>query len=108
MNNTKNDLCADVAKLDFEAMIFTANMAVGLLIESISRHLSEVREARVSEVRKDMEGKNNIRMYLRADDIRRDAVALSTCAATLATLNESRTREKLEVVNREPMRFVNL
>lgn len=99
MNNTKNDLCADLAKLDFEAMVFTANMAVGLLIESISKTLSALRNARTD---------NNIRLYLEADDLKRDAAALSICAATLTTLKEARTRERLEVVNREPMRFVNL
>jgi hypothetical protein len=91
MNNTKNDLCADLAKLDFEAMVFTANIAVGLLIESISGTISALRNARAD---------NNIRLYLEADDLKRDATALSICAATLTTLKEARTRERLEVVNK--------
>jgi hypothetical protein len=95
MRETKNDLCADEAKLDLQALITTAEAACGLLVEQICKKTDKMREALR---RKDLH--NNTSLHLEAEWLCDDAKFLVIAAETCATLREAVTRHDITIVNR--------
>jgi hypothetical protein len=90
---TKNDLSFDEVKLDYKALITTAQVAVGRCIQEIERHKSEVHDA--------LWKRDNTRLHLCAERLAEQAKLLSVCANTLAALNEGVTRSVVTIVNKD-------
>ena len=78
MDYTNNDVSGDGAKLDYPAVLQTAKIAYSRSLEEIYKNYTELRGMNVSEP--------DVRMYLRAGYLRREAQALTTAAETLYTL----------------------
>lgn len=86
MNQTKNDLSFNEAKLDFEAMLLVSQVACFGLIESVSRGIGILRSTPQD--------------YLTAERLQRDGKYLVTASETLATLLGAKEREILTIVNK--------
>jgi len=85
MNKTKNDLSFNEAKLDLKAMMTTARVAVGQLVESISGRIGRLRD--------------NPSSYLDAAWLSDDARLLTICSETLATLEGAqKDREVITII----------
>jgi hypothetical protein len=89
MNKTMNDLSFNHAKLDHEALIRTAEIAFGELIESIASHASKLRNYSA----------NYQRASLRSEWLAGDARKLVIVAETLDTLYGCRFRDEIEIIN---------
>jgi hypothetical protein len=87
MRNTMNDLSFDHAKLDYEAMVRTAEIAFGRLLENIDEHTSLLRK------------RSYKKPSLRSEWLLNDAKGLAIVAETLETLYGCRTRGTIEIVN---------
>ena len=89
MQVTKNDLSYDQTKLDYQAMLTTAEVAFAGLRENIRHHLDKLSEYPLTGC-----------FYLTTGYIASDAKYLNIIAETLHTLREGLTRHELEVVNK--------
>lgn len=89
MRNTMNDLSFNHAKLDHEAMVRTAEIAFGKLIEDIGDHISKLRNYSAK----------SHRASLRSEWLEGDARKLVIVAETLDTLYGCRFRDEIEIVN---------
>lgn len=88
MDKTQNDLCANEAKLDYQAMLTTSKIAYAHCIEEIGRHLSDMRQLKPAFL-----------PYLSAQWLAREAEQLVIAAETMHTLEEGLTRETITIVN---------
>lgn len=90
---TKNDLSFNLAKLDHGAMLTTAQMAMHLLEERCESHLRRLHERHDKR-------KGPRCYYLDAQYLVKTANTLAIAAETCYTLEESLTRDELEIVNK--------
>jgi hypothetical protein len=93
-NTTKNDLSFNEVKLDYKALITTAEVAISGCIENINRHMNIVREA---SSRTD----SGTELYLHAKWLSDNANLLAICADTLAALKEGEKRNIVTIVNKD-------
>lgn len=91
MEATKNDLCAGVATLDYQALITTARIAYRHSLEAIYGHYSVLFHKECS----------NTKRYLHAKWLEDEASGLVIIAETLSTLLEGLDREEVVIVNKE-------
>lgn len=96
MNHTKNDLSYNSTKLDYMALIQTAESAYASLLTSINKHSGILWET-----------SDNVKRYLEAGYLERDANQLVIIAETLSTLKEGLTREELIIVNKPEINLNN-
>ena len=96
MNYTKHDLSYNSTKLDYMALILTAESAYASLLTSINKRSSILWET-----------SDNIKRYLEAKYLERDANQLVIIAETLSTLKEGLTREELIIVNKPVINLSN-
>lgn len=95
MEFTKNDLSYDQTKLDYQAMLTTAQIAFSHTREEINRHIHNTYN---------ISGKVNY--SLEAKWIKEEADKLAIIAETMDTLQGGLTRSQIEVVNKpEVKRF---
>jgi len=88
-DHTKNDLSFNLAKLDHGAMLTTARLAMGYSMENIRRCLDKLTFP------------NRKGCYdLDAQRLAKEAGNLAIITETCYTLEESLTREELEIVNK--------
>ena len=92
MNHTQHDLSYNKTSLDYMALIQTAESAYASLLNSINKHSSILWET-----------SDNVKRYLEAGYLERDAKQLVIIAETLSTLKEGLTREELIIVNKPVM-----
>lgn len=90
MENTKHDLSYNEVKLDYQALIATAKIAVGGCMEEVGTQLADMR---------DLEPRFQI--SLSAEWLVRAANQLSIAAETLHALEEGLNRSKVTIVNKE-------
>ena len=88
MNVTKNDLCSDGAKLDFEAMRKTALYAVGALLNQAERHIGALHELHCTSY--------GLEAVWLAEVTAKLAIAAETCD----TLQGAQDRHEIEIVNK--------
>jgi len=91
MEVTKNDLSYNHTKLDFEALLQTAQLAYSSRLREIS--------ARVSKLSA-YPSIGNTSRWLEAHWLAEDTKALAIIAETLSTLLEAKDREEIEIVNK--------
>ena len=89
MNVTQNDLSFNSTKLDYKALLTTAEIAFAHSREEINRHLSSL-------YKYPLEGC----FYLEAEHIEWEAKSLHIISETMYTLREGLTRQDLEIVNK--------
>ena len=89
MGETKNDLCFDEAKVDYQAMLATSQIAYHHCIQAISKHLADMGDITP-----------RFRPSLSAEWLAREAGHLVIVAETMCTLKEGLSREKVTVVNK--------
>ena len=87
---TKHDLSADVVKLDYEALVETAEIAFVETREAVSRYLDELREMEISNVSRSMT----------ANWLADEAKTLAVSAETYSTLVDGKTRSHVEIINK--------
>ena len=92
MRKTQCDLSFDHAQLDFNAMKNVARIAVGGLLETISKHERDIRDACLKDYA------TGIR--LEAEYLAQAANRLEVCAEVLSTLIGAESRSELEIVNK--------
>ena len=92
MENTKHDLSYDEVKLDYEALIRTAEVAVGRTLENVNRYSSEVRTA--------WDVKDWIGLSLSCERLEREAKWMNVAGETLSTLKNGLTRYNVIIVNK--------
>ena len=90
-STTKNDLSADTVKLDYRALLKTAQFAYRELRDEIDRRLVSLREA---DANQDDTGR-----YLRAARLAKQAADLAIAADTLSALSAGRERSEKKLVN---------
>jgi len=90
MNKTKNDLSFDCAKVDFQAMLSTAQTAYVHSRDRIYRLLSETKSLGVTDTT----------LHLNAYWIEQESALFAIAGETLATLRGAVKRGKLEIVNK--------
>ena len=88
MNRTKHDLSYNSTKLDYQALIDTANIAVGHCVEKVSHYLSEFHKL-------DVKPTPSVTQWLE-----REGRYLAIANETLHTLREGLEREELEIINK--------
>jgi hypothetical protein len=93
MMKTKNDLSFDEAKLDYRALIRTAEIAVSVLEQKIRQRLDKVRDS--------YSNRDITSLYLEAEWLSEDAERLSLCCETLSTLWGGVDRSNITIVNKE-------
>jgi hypothetical protein len=93
MQATKNDLSANEAKLDYVALVKTAEIAVGHSLEQVSYYLNEIRKDRL--------GNYVTGLHCDANNMKNEAVMLEIACETLATLRGGETRENIVIVNKK-------
>ena len=86
-NPTKNNLDAEEAKVDYEALVRTARIALYNTITNMERYLRNIQDPQDSTM-----------MYMNASWAKREAEQLAVCADTLAVLVEGAKR-KIVLVN---------
>jgi hypothetical protein len=91
MDNTKNDLCFNEAKLDFEAMVSVTEYAYSRTLQEIARATDKLHRTSLEDI-------NPVRP---ARDLKKYSAHMAVIAETLHTLYEARERDKLTIVNRE-------
>lgn len=89
MNKTKNDLSFDLTKLDYQALLQTAEVAFAELRHEIFQQLEQLQHYPLPSC-----------FYLNAHYIEGYSNQLVVVAETLHTLREGLTRHNLEVVNK--------
>ena len=89
MNETMNDLSFDQTKLDYQAMLTTAEVAHSRCLGEIYRDYQELTRFPLTGC-----------FYLSAQRLAVEAKYLVTISETLHTLREGLTRHELEVVNK--------
>ena len=92
MYNTKHDLSYTEAKLDFQALVKTAEIAYVKAREEVSRRLHGLYEIELT--------KDNTGRYCEANRLKETAQHLAIAAETLSVLYEARTRKILKVINK--------
>ena len=90
MNETRNDLSFNCAKIDFQAMLSTAQTAYVHSRDRIHRLLSETQSIGVTDTT----------LHLNAHWIKQESELFAIAGETLATLRGAAKREKLEIVNK--------
>ena len=88
---TKNDLCGNHTKLDYQALLRVAAIAFGHSIEQIHQEYSILRQYPPC---------SNVELFSHAEYLHKEAGKLAVIAETLATLQEGLDREELEIVNK--------
>lgn len=96
MNHTKHDLSYNKTSLDYMALIQTAESAYASLLHTMGREISTLSD-----------NPDNVRRYLEADYLKRNANQLVIIAETLSTLKEGLTREELIIVNKPAINLNN-
>lgn len=91
MQTTKHDLSAGEVKLDYQALLTTAQYAVGRLISAIEQEKAELHDA--------LFNKEWTKAYLRANYLVGHAKALAVAMETLSALSEGLDREDKIIVN---------
>ena len=86
MEATKNDLCFDGVKLDYQAMLKTAVIAYAHTIDKIASHISVLQSCVGSD-------------YHTANRLRKEAEQLAVAGEMLHTLQEGLTRSNVSVIN---------
>ena len=94
MNTTKNNLSMDEVELDYAAMLRTADVAFSNAREAISRHLNKLQEYPLSGC-----------FYIDAQELERQARALTIVAETLYTLRNGLTRPVATIVNKPEIKM---
>lgn len=89
MNRTKHDLSYNSTKLDYQAMLATAESAFAQLREAAYRELSELQKY-------PLEGC----FHLHAEWLERYAKQLTVVAETMYTLRGGLERQEVEIVNK--------
>jgi hypothetical protein len=92
MNNTKNDLSFNHAKLDLQALIFTAKVALGELVRNIDNYNRRLIEC--ASYKED----DTVGIYLNAEWANDESKKLLKVAECLATLNGCLEREEIEII----------
>lgn len=99
MNITKHDLSAGLVRLDFQALLKTAEIAYYAKLNDLDdAHHSLFNMLPTS---RPAESSVGISRYLKANEVRAIGEALTIAAETLYTLEESVNRERIEIVNRK-------
>mgnify|MGYP003394029234 CR=1 FL=1 len=93
-NSTKNDLSGNEVKLDYEALVITANVAVGKCLDQLDSYSRKIRDAFCTGGNTDI-----TTLSLTARYIRDEGKNLAICADTLATLLGGRDRDKVTIIN---------
>jgi len=90
MYTTKHDLNAEVAKMDYQALLETAEVALTLCLEKIQRYHDSIRDER---------GHYSVSQYHDAQYLHRNTKFLVTIAETLHLLKELPERPVRQFVN---------
>ena len=90
-HSTKNDLSGSKVKLDYEALRTCAAVAVGRSLDAISEDIAVIRSIPQCDP---------VSMYMAAARIKDAAGSLAIAADTLAALDEGKTRQTVEIVNK--------
>lgn len=93
MQATKNDLSYNEAKLDYTAMIKTAEIAVGKSRSAVINYADKICN--------DWSNKHFTGVYLNATWLREEAERLEIACEMLATLKGGETRENIIIVNKK-------
>lgn len=96
MQATKNDLSHNEAKLDYAALVKTAEIAVGKCKADIADYVFKITD--------DWSKKDFTGVYLKATWLREEAERLEIACETLATLKGGETRENIIIVNKKEIR----
>lgn len=91
---TKNDLSFNHAEVDHGALLTVARLAFFYGRERCEKHLGNLIRP---------PGNGRVCLYTDAQYLAKDANNLAVIAETLYTLEESLTREELEIVNKPPV-----
>lgn len=91
---TKNDLSFDEVKLDYKALITTAQVAIHGCIEEISRYERTIRDYGLYH-------NDNTKLHMDSKRLADEANLLAICADTLAALKEGEKREIVTIVNKD-------
>jgi len=91
MRATKNDLSYDLAEIDYQALLITAQYAVGELTEKCADHIDKIRRTAFT--------KDGTSLRLNASNLKQAAIGLEICADTLATLEGVLENRRIEDVN---------
>lgn len=90
MRVTQNDLSADLTKLDYQALVETAQIAFVKCREELNRLMHKTYEINFTKGC----------FYLTSEDIAKTAGQFNTVCETLHTLTEGLERSQLEIVNK--------
>ena len=90
-HSTKNDLSGSKVKLDYEALRTCAAVAVGQMMNNIQEDIAIIRSVPRCD---------STAMYMAAARIKDAAGSLAIAADTLAALDEGKTRQTVEIVNK--------
>lgn len=96
MQATKNDLSHNEAKLDYSALIKTAEIAVGKSRTAIVNYANEISNEWIN--------KKFTGVYLNAIWLREEAQRLEIACETLATLKGGETRKNIVIVNKREIK----
>ena len=94
-HSTKNDLSGSKVKLDYEALRTCAAVAVGQMMNNIQEDIAIIRSIPQCDP---------VSMYMAAARIKDAAGSLAIAADTLAALDEGKTRQTVEIVNKNEIK----
>lgn len=93
MYATKNDLSSNEAKLDYSALVKTAEIAVSSCLAKVNDYANKIHY--------DWIAKSFAGVHLNASWLREEAERLEITCETLATLKRGETREHILIVNKK-------
>lgn len=92
MESTKHDLSYDEVKLDYEALVKTAEIAVGRTLNNINKYLGKIRSA--------WDEKDWTGLYLNCGWLEQEAKRMNIAGETLSALKGGLTRRSVIIMNK--------